>query len=369
MKPIPLVDLAVQHSSIKEEVDAAIHRVIESGSFILGEEVQRFEEAYAAFAGVKHCIGVANGTDAIELSLRAAGIGPGDDVLLPSNTFAATALAVVRTGARPVFVDVDADCHLIDPVDAEKRLTPASRAIIPVHLYGQMAPMEEIEKLAEANALIVVEDAAQAQGAKRFGSVAGSYGMSAGTSFYPAKNLGAYGDAGAVLTNSDQIAETIRALRNYGASKKYHHDRLGFNSRLDSLQAAVLNVKLERLSGWNESRRQAAGRYIEMLSDVQNVSLPVILDGNEHIWHLFVVRIANRDRVLDRLIEEGIGAGVHYPVPLHLQPAFSFLGLGEGQFPRAEAAAKELLSLPIFPEIEEIQQQRVVDVLTRAVAG
>jgi dTDP-4-amino-4,6-dideoxygalactose transaminase len=363
---VPLVDLAVQHAAIATEIHDGFERVFKNTSFILGEEVAGFEEAFAAFCEVKHCVGVANGTDALELCLRAARIGAGDAVLVPVNTFAATALAVVRAGARPVFVDVDPEFHLIDVADAEKRITPDCKAVIPVHLYGQVAPMEAVSDLAGSTSLAVVEDAAQAQGASRHGVKAGGFGLAAGTSFYPGKNLGAYGDAGAVLTNSDEIARSVRALRNYGAESKYQHLQLGFNSRLDALQAVVLNVKLKRLSAWNEARRTAADKYVSMLREVPNVRTPSVLEGDDHIWHLFVIRVPQRDRVIEMLSDEGIGAGVHYPVPLHLQPAFASLGYGAGDFPVAEQAAHEVLSLPIYPEITHAQQRRVVDALSRA---
>jgi dTDP-4-amino-4,6-dideoxygalactose transaminase len=365
---IPLVDLGLQHSSLAAEITEGCERVFKDSSYILGEEVDRFESGFADFSGIKHAVAVANGTDALELCLRAASVGPGDDVLVPTNTFAATALAVVRAGARPVFVDCDPVDLLIDVEDAARRTTADSKAIIPVHLYGQMAPMDGVVELAQSSELTVVEDAAQVQGALQNGRPAGSLGLCGGTSFYPGKNLGAYGDAGAVLTNSNDIAARVRSMRNYGSARKYEHDSIGFNSRLDSIQAVVLNVKLKRLAAWNAARRVAADRYRELLQDVPTLTLPHIRPGNEHVWHLFVIRIPDRDRVLERLNAEGIGAGVHYPRPLHLQPAFRSLGYSVGDFPNAERAAAEVLSLPIFPEITQSQQERVAEVLTRALA-
>jgi len=368
MKPdaIPLVDLRAQHQAIATDVERGFARVLEATAFILGEEVAAFEREYAEFSQVAHCVGVANGTDALEIALRALGIGPGDDVIVPTNSFFATAAAVARAGAKPVLVDCDPTHHLIDVASARARLTQWTKAIIPVHLYGQIAPMEEVAALAAERELVVVEDAAQAQGASRNGHVAGGFGAAAGTSFYPGKNLGAYGDAGAVLTNSAEVTKHVRALRNYGSEVKYEHPELGFNSRLDALQAAVLRVKLRRLAAWNAARRRAARRYDELLAQVSAVQPPATLEGNEHVWHLYVVRVPRRDEVLARLNAEGIGAGIHYPVPIHLQGAFSHLGHRQGDFPVAEAAAAELLSLPIFPEITAEQQERVVAALVRA---
>jgi dTDP-4-amino-4,6-dideoxygalactose transaminase len=309
---------------------------------------------------------VANGTDALELALRAVGVGPGDEVILPANTFIATALAVVRAGALPVLVDAEPEHHLIDLAQVAKHVTARTRAVMPVHLYGQMVPLEELESLIRQSGLIVIEDAAQAQGARRQGRGAGTLGLCAGTSFYPGKNLGAYGDAGAVLTNSDAIAGKVRALRNYGSEVKYHHPEIGFNSRLDTLQAVVLKAKLRHLAKWNEARREAARRYDDLLAGVSGVTPPRTLPGNEHVHHLYVVRVPRRDEVLRLLNDDGVGAGIHYPVPIHLQGAFKHLGLAEGSFPVAERAAKEILSLPLSPEITPEQQTRVVDSLRRA---
>lgn len=364
---IPLVDLAAQHRQVAEQVQAGFQRVCERTSFILGEDVAAFEAAFAAFSGVPHCIGVANGTDALELALRAAGIATGDEVIVPANSFIASALAIARCGAIPRFVDCDARYQLIDPALAAKAIGPHTRAIMPVHLFGQVAPMEELDALARQHNLLVIEDAAQAQGAKQQGRTAGGFGIAAGTSFYPGKNLGAYGDGGAVLTTSPEIAQRVRALRNYGSEIKYHHPETGFNSRLDTLQAVVLNAKLAHLAAWNEARRQAARRYDELLAGLPTVSLPATAPGNEHIWHLYVVRVAERDRVLKALHDAGIGAGVHYPVPIHLQGAFKHLGHRAGDFPVAEAAAAEILSLPLFAEITPQQQQQVSDALRKAV--
>ena len=310
-----------------------------------------------------HCIGVANGTDALEIAMRAVGIGPDDEVIVPANTFIATALGASRAGATPVLVDIDEAHQLIDPSKVEEKITERTKAIVPVHLFGQIAPMAPILEIAKKHDLLVLEDLAQSQGARQNGRRCGGFGHIGGTSFYPGKNLGAFGDAGAVVTTSAALEKKARALRNYGSEIKYHHPETGFNSRMDPLQAAVLSAKLKRLEQWNQQRRDAAARYAAMLEGTAGVTLPFAAEGNEHVWHLYVVRVAERDRVLNALHEAGIGAGVHYPIPIHLQGAYAHLGHSEGDFPMAEKAAKEILSLPLFPEITEEQQARVVEVL------
>jgi dTDP-4-amino-4,6-dideoxygalactose transaminase len=363
---IPLVDLKAQHMEIADEVTRGMARVIEDTAFILGPQVREFEEAFARFCGVPHCVGVANGTDAIELSVRALGLGAGDEVIVPANTFIASALGVVRAGARPVIVDCD-EYQLIDPAKIEASIGNRTRAVLPVHLFGQMADMETIQEIAEARGLAVIEDGAQSQGAKRNGRPSGAFGVAAATSFYPGKNIGAYGDAGAVVTRSEEIAARLRKLRNWGSEKKYHHPEIGFNSRLDTLQAVVLSAKLKRLDAWNEARRQAAARYDRLLAGIDQIEIPKTLPGNEHVWHLYVVRVPNRDEVLAKLNAAGIGAGIHYPVPLHLHGALSDLGYRQGDFPEAERAADEILSLPMYPQITEEQQGRVAEALRQAV--
>ncbi|WMX49085.1 DegT/DnrJ/EryC1/StrS family aminotransferase [Streptomyces roseicoloratus] len=334
-----------------------------------GEEVAAFEQEYAAFGGVAHCVGVANGTDALELALRASGVGAGDEVVLPANTFIATAGAVARTGARPVLADCDPGTLLLDPEAALAAVTGATRAVVPVHLYGQCA---DVAALAEAlpGTVRIVEDAAQSQGASRDGRTPGSGGIAA-TSFYPGKNLGAYGDAGAVVTDDAEAAALVRAIANHGGVAKYRHDVPGFNSRLDGLQAVVLRSKLRRLAAGDEARRAAAARYDEQLAplaDAGRVVRPVTAGGNVHVWHLYVVRVpgADRDAVVGKLNASGIGAGVHYPTPVHLTPAYRHLGYERGDFPHAERAADEILSLPLFPQITHDQQRRVVDALVNA---
>ena len=362
-QPIPLVDLRAQQAEIAAELAPDLERIFSTASFVGGSDVTAFERDYADFVGVRHCVGVANGTDGIELALRALGVGPGDEVILPTNTFIATAEAVSRTGATPALVDVDDETLLIDPALVTRAVTPRTRAVIPVHLFGQMAPVEEIGTALDGSDIAVVEDAAQSQGATRRGAVSGSLGRIASTSFYPGKNLGAAGDAGAVTTNDDGLAQKVRLLGNHGSPTKYVHDSLGFNSRLDTLQSVVLKHKLARLPRWNDLRRQAAERYAELLADVDALVLPRELPKNEHVWHLYVVRIPRRDEVVAALNADGIGAGIHYPVPVHLTGAFADLGLKPGRFPVAERAANEILSLPMFPHITAEQQQRVTTAL------
>ena len=372
--PIPLVDLAAQHDQVRDEVAAGWARVVETGAFIDGPDVQAFETELAAFSGAAHAIGCASGTDALEIALKAAGVEPGDGVIVPANTFAATAEAVVRMGATVEFADVDPDTMLLDADAAKAALTPRTRAIIPVHLYGQMAPVAGLRALAEAEGLVLVADAAQAQGATAAGEGIAAGVAIAATSFYPGKNLGAYGDGGAVLCDDDEVARIARSIGHHGVeSDRYVHVRPGFTSRLDTLQAVVLRAKLARLAGWNEQRRAAAARYHDLLAGRDDVRRPVCSAGNEHVWHLYPVRVADRDQLLAGLQGAGIGAGAHYPVPLHLQQAFADPATGPGAFPVAERAAASVLSLPIFPGITAAQQVRVVetllDLLDRGGAG
>jgi dTDP-4-amino-4,6-dideoxygalactose transaminase len=373
---IPLVDLKAAHAEVAEEITIGFKRVIAETAFIGGEEVTAFEREYAAFAGVDQCVGVANGTDALELALRAVGVGPGDEVILPANTFVATAEAVARAGARPVLVDIDPGSYLMSVDAATSSVGAGTKAIVPVHLFGQLAPVDQLLAGLGDTGPWIVEDAAQCQGATRHGHAAGSAGLGgpraiASTSFYPGKNLGAYGDAGAVVTDDAALATTVRTLSSHGGLRKYVHDLVGVNSRLDALQAVVLRAKLARLGAWNAARRAAAGRYDEMMAGLDVVT-PITLEGNEHVWHLYVVRVvgdgtsARRDEVLAKLGAAGIGAGIHYPVPVHLTPAFAGLGYRAGAFPHAERAAAEILSLPLFPQITVDQQAAVVSVLAQA---
>lgn len=365
---IPLVDLAAAHEAVEEEVQAGWERVLRDTSFVLGDDVAAFEQEFAEFSGAGHCVGVANGTDALEIGLRALGVGPGDEVVVPANTFIASVLAISRAGARPVLVDCNPETHLIDVDQTAAAITSRTKALMPVHLYGQMAPMSELAAIVGSTEIAIVEDAAQAQGAEQAGHRAGSVGTLAGTSFYPGKNLGAYGDAGAVLTSDETLDRRLRALRNYGSEVKYHHPETGFNSRLDTLQAVVLRAKLRQLDSANERRRAAAARYETLLGDLGSVGLPGTAPGNEHVWHLYVVTVPDRDAVVARLHDAGVMAGVHYPVPVHLQGAFAHLGHGAGDFTNTERAAERIVSLPMFPEITATQQERVAEALARAVS-
>ncbi len=362
---VPFVDLKLQHLRLADKVRAAMDDVIAKTAYILGPHVEQFEVEFANYCGTDYAIGVANGTDAVELALRGAGIGLNDEVILPANTFVATAEAVVRCGAVPVLVDCDED-FLIDVTQVAARVTDRTRAIIPVHLYGQAAPVELIQRAVGPD-ILIVEDAAQAQGAERWGRRAGSLGDVAATSFYPGKNLGAYGDAGAVMTSSSAMADRIRTLRNHGGIRKYEHTEVGVNSRLDGLQAAVLSVKLGVLDEWNRERSNAANGYGRLLGDSSKVALPRVADGNKHVWHLYVVRVQRRDEVLAALNAARIGAGIHYPTPVHLLPAFRLLGHAKGDFPVSERMAQEILSLPIYPGITSEQQNAVAAILLGAV--
>jgi dTDP-4-amino-4,6-dideoxygalactose transaminase len=371
---IPLVDLGAAHAEIADEVRAGFERVFATTGFVGGPEVAAFEQEYAAYSGVRHCIGVGNGTDALELALLASGVGREDEVVLPANTFIATAEAVARVGARPVLVDCDPDTHLIDVDAALAAVGPRTAAVMPVHLYGQHAAVELLEAKLAGSGVRIVEDAAQCQGASRNGRGAGAGtgrlpGIAA-TSFYPGKNLGAYGDGGAVLTDDAALAESVRALSNHGGLGKYRHDRVGFNSRLDALQAVVLRAKLRRLPDWNAARQAAADRYDALLAGVDGVARPLADPGNVHVWHLYVVRLdvfegdaARRDALIDKLAAEGISTGIHYPAPVHRTPAFEHLGYPRGAFPNAEAACARILSLPLHPHLTAADQERVVSAL------
>ena len=366
MQRVAFVDLAAQHAEVADEVLSGFAQVLQQTSFVQGKQVTLFEEEYARYVGVEHCVGVANGTDALEIALRASGVESGDEVVLPANTFVATVEAVVRAGAHPVLVDVDEATLLMDVEQAARACTSRTRALMPVHLYGQIVPMADLMDLAEHRGLLVLEDAAQAQGASQGGTSAGAFGAASGTSFYPGKNLGAYGDAGAVTTHSAEIARRARMIANHGSEVRYQHEIFGFNSRLDTLQAVVLRAKLARLEIWNEARRQAARRYADLLGDISQLHLPTVLAGNQPVWHLYVVRVMRRAAIVGALEAAGIGTGVHYPVPVHLHPAFRHLAAGPGSFPVAERAAGEIVSLPMHPHLTPDQQARVAEVLIRA---
>ena len=362
---IPLVDLKAQYQALKPQIDAAIARVIDNTSFILGPEVRAFEEAFAAYCQARHAVGVSSGTAAIELVLRALGIGPGDEVITTPFTFIATAEAISIAGATPVFADIDPLTYNLDPAAVEAAVTQRTKAILPVHLYGQPADMDRLALIAQHHSLALIEDAAQAHGAELRGRRVGTLGHAACFSFYPGKNLGCYGDGGAVVTDDASLAAKVRKLRDHGRSSKYVHDELGFGHRLDALQAAILAAKLPHLDAANQARRRLAQRYGELLSDT-DLALPVEPGGVHAVYHLYVVRTPKRDELVETLRSQGIEAGVHYPLPLHLQPAYAFLGHQPGSFPVAETAAGQVLSLPLFPEMTAQQQDRVAQAIKKA---
>ena len=358
---IPFVDLGAQYRSIKEDVDAAVMGVLGRGDFILGGDVAKFEEEFAAFCGTQFCIGVANGTDAIKLALEACGIGPGDEVITTAHTYIATALAISQCGAKPVLVDCEPNYFLIDVSKIEAAITPKTKAIVPVHLYGQTADMDPILDIAKRHNLLVIEDAAQSHGALYKGKPCGSLGDIAAFSYYPGKNLGAYGDGGGVTTNNADLADKVKLLRNYGQRVKYEHLVNGGNSRLDTVQAAVLRVKLRHLAQWNQSRGNAAAAYEKALAG-SNLITPKIAPHSTHIFHLYVVRTKDRAGLMKALDAANIQHGIHYPIPVHRQVAMADLGYGVGSFPVAEEIAPEILSLPMFPELTQEQIDRVAAV-------
>lgn len=359
---VPFVNLQSQYQSLQPEIDEAVLAVMARGDFIMGSAVARFEEAFAAYCGVEECVGVDSGYSALELILRAYDIGPGDEVITAANTFVATALAISNTGATPILVDCHPDTYNIDPAKIEAAITPDTKAIMPVHLYGQPADMDPIMELAERYGLKVVEDAAQGHGAFYKGRRVGSLGHAAAFSFYPGKNLGAYGDGGAVVTNDADMADKVRMLRNLGMRQKYHHEIKGFNMRLDTMQAAVLEVKLPHLDDWNAERRRVAAHYAAALAELPVVT-PATLEGAEPVYHLYVIRIQDREALMAKLDEAGIACGLHYPIPIHLLPAYAELPYERGDFPVTEAYADEILSLPIFAELSEADIDRTVAII------
>lgn len=361
---VPFLDLKAPYVELRDELDAAAQCVMASGQFILGDEVRAFEAEFAAYCGVKYCIGVGNGLDALHLILRAMGVGAGDEVIVPSNTYIATWLAVSYAGATPIPVEPDEHTHNIDPQQIEQAITSRTKAIVPVHLYGQCADMDAINEIASRYGLCVIEDAAQAHGARYKGRHAGSLADAAGFSFYPGKNLGALGDGGAVTTNDAEIAERVRVLRNYGSQVKYYHDEKGLNSRLDEMQAALLRVKLRHLDEWNTRRKEVASTYLRQLEGAADLTLPQVPSWADPVWHLFVVRHPNRPRLQEHLSTAGISTLIHYPLPSHLQVAYAELGYARGAFPIAERLSEEVLSLPISPHLSEAATEYVVSVLT-----
>ncbi len=360
---VTFLSLPPAYEELRDDLDRAFRRVMRSGWFILGDEVRSFEDEFARYCGAAHCVGVASGLDALVLALRAWDVGPGDEVIVPSNTYIATWLAASHVGARPVPVEPDEATYNIDPARIEAAITPRTRAIVPVHLYGQAADIAPIREIAGRRGLRVLEDAAQAAGATYRGKRTGALGDAAAFSFYPGKNLGAFGDGGAVLTDDGALADRVRSLRNYGSRVKYRNEVKGFNSRLDELQAALLRVRLPRLDDWNRRRDRIAARYLERLRTT-TLTLPAVGRGNEHTWHLFVVRSRRRDALKAALDAQGVGTLIHYPVPPHLQPAYAELGLGRGAFPVSEAMHETVLSLPMWPHLSDAE----VDYVTERVA-
>jgi dTDP-4-amino-4,6-dideoxygalactose transaminase len=360
---VPFVNLKAQSAAIKEELMPVFENLFDNGAFIMGDTLQAFEEAFAVYCEANYAVGVGNGTDAITLALKAQHIGEADEVITAANTFIATAEGIVHAGAKPVFVDIDPQTYNMNIEQLEAAITYRTRAIIPVHLYGQPADMDPILKIAKERGLLVVEDAAHAHGATYKGRKAGSMGTAATFSFYPAKNLGACGDGGAVVTNDEQIAFQLRKLRDHGSVKKYEHDLVGYNSRLDALQAAALSIKLKHLGQWNEKRQRNAEYYREAFNGSPYVELPAVLEGASHVYHLFVVKLVEgrRAELQGFLNELGIQSGIHYPVPLHLSKAFQHLGYSRGDFPVAEECAEKILSLPMFPELNREQIAYVAD--------
>jgi len=358
---IPLVDLQAQYRSIKPEIDAAIQNVIDTSQFILGKAVHDFEEAFAKAHGVKHCIAVGSGTDALHVALWAAGIKEGDEVITVPFTFIATVEAISLLGAKPVFVDIDPKTYTMDPSKVERAITPRTKAILPVHLYGQPAAMDELSEIARRHKLILIEDAAQAHLAKYHGKYVGQFGALTCFSFYPGKNLGAYGEAGAVITDDESLAAKMRKLRDHGQSEKYKHEMWGHNYRMDGFQGAVLGVKLKYLPRWTQRRRQIAGLYRKLLNGVGDLVLPFEAPNVEHVYHLFSVRTKRRSDLQKYLAGKGIATGLHYPIPLHMQPAYLHLGYHKGDFPVSEAVAGDCLSLPVFADLTDEQVGFVAD--------
>ena len=356
---IPMLDLRAQYHAIREEIQAALREVLDSQQFILGPQVQALEDEIARYCGTKFAVGVASGADALILALRAAGIAPGDEVLVPSFTYIATADSVSHLGARPVFADIQPDTFTLDPAKLESKISPRTRAIVPVHLYGQPADLDPILQIAGKHELKVIEDNAQAIGATYKGKKTGSLGDLGCLSFYPTKNLGAYGDGGMVLTDSEELSKRLRSLRSHGESRKYFSEEQGWNSRLDEMQAAILRVKLRHLDAWNAARRANAARYDTLLAGVPGVETPRVASWGEHVFHQYTIRVPRRDSVQKALAVQGIATTVYYPAAVHLQPIYSSLGYHEGDLPASERACREVLSLPMYAELSRAQIERV----------
>jgi dTDP-4-amino-4,6-dideoxygalactose transaminase len=366
---VPFLDLKAQYLTIKDEIDRAIRDVIDSCAFSGGAFVEQFEKEFADYCGSRQCIAVGSGTEALWLALLARGVGENDEVITVPNTFIATAEAISLCGARPVFVDADERFYTMNPELLGKAITRSTRAIIPVHLYGQPTDMDPVLEIARAHGLTVIEDACQAHGALYKGRRVGSMGGAAAFSFYPGKNLGAYGEAGAIITDEEEFAQKIRMLRDHGQRSKYYHDLIGVNGRMDGIQGAVLSVKLRRLASWNEARIQHAGLYDDLLRDVEGVTIPARAAYSRHIYHIYGVRVPKRDRVLQALKDQGVGCGIHYPVPIHLQKAYGQLGIPGGKFPVSESCAEQMLSLPMYPELTDDQIRYVTEQLQRTLGS
>ncbi len=363
---VPLLDLHAQYETLREEMQASVLRVLESQQFILGSEVEELEKELAEYSRVRHAIGCANGSDALLLALMALGIGAGDEVITTPYSFFATASSIARLGARPVFVDINPQTYNIDAEKIEAAITERTRAIMPVHLYGQCALMSAIKEIGARRGVAVIEDAAQAIGADDGETRAGGIGVIGCFSFYPSKNLGAAGDAGMLTTNDEELANKLRLLRVHGGERRYYHRLIGINSRLDALQAAILRVKLPRLDEWSDARAEKAANYNQLFADaglLEQIAPPFVESGVRHIYHQYVIRAHERDELFAHLKEQGIGTDIYYPVPLHMQECFAYLGYAEGDFPQAERAARETLALPVYPELSQEQQQYVVDVI------
>lgn len=367
MDAVPFVDLVAMHEGLREGFEQAIAEVLDTGSFILGPAVERFEQAFAKLVGRRHCVGVNSGTSALHLALLSAGVGPGDEIITTPHTWISTSWAISYCGATPVFVDVDPSTGNLDPSLVDSAVTSRTRALLPVDLYGNPADLVALEQIAVRHDLKLIDDACQAHGARLVERPVGSFGTSACFSFYPGKNLGALGEAGAVVTDDEESAERMRRLRNHAQGEAHHHLEIGFNYRMEGMQGAVLGVKLDSLEGWNNQRRQAAARYNEMLDATNGVVLPAVTPGADPNWHLYVVRVDEREAVSKRMQSNGIDVRFHYPTPVHLQPAYEFLGYTRGSLPVAESFAGECLSLPMFPGITSSQQERVVEELVAAV--
>jgi dTDP-4-amino-4,6-dideoxygalactose transaminase len=348
---VPFLDLKAQYATIKDEIAVALQQVLDNTAFAGGPFVAAFEKDFAAYCGTKHAVGVGNGTDALWMALLALGVGPDDEVITVPDTFIATAEAISYCGAKPVFCDVEEKTYNLDPAKLEAAITPKTKGVIPVHLFGQMADMDPIMEIARKRNLFVIEDASQAHGAEYKGKKAGSIGVAGCFSFYPGKNLGAYGEAGAVVTSDDALAEKMKMLRDHGSAKKYYHTYVGFNCRMDGFQGAVLSVKLKYIDRWNEARRQHARHYTQLLSGNGSMIGPSEADYGKHVYHVYAIRVKDRDGLIAKLGEKEIGTNIHYPVPVHLQQAYSSMGLREGSFPVAERCAVEFVSLPMYPEL------------------